>query len=490
MAKTAKAAVTATKQPVQAVEMVDPSLQYIEHPLQAPLITDAKRYVNLVHHRNILIYLKDKHGWRSHVKMAVRAVYSGPIGPAGKKGSEVKHMATTIGLFRPGSHDVIPCTSPAHHPAINSALSIITQTCTEQRVHGYIEGEEYDSRLSAAKHSYLKYLVMSVERATNKIQLTIVWAAPKEDAYAGRLLAKFVAALTQHEQSAFQAIWVNHHVTSKHDNSITGRERSNWVLLYGSEYLLEDLHVYRGDSPYAGMRLHFLPFVFRQANIDAFTGIIEKIRSLLPTGLTCLELYGGIGTIGLHLLDHLHTLHCSDENPFNQICFEKSVALLSIGDEKAKYFPLSAEQMVAREDVQRNLTELTDDFYSLIVVDPPRKGLDQTVVQALIAAPSAKHGSKKRRFNSSAEGKESRVQRFIYVSCGFEALKKDLAALTNCSQQDVDKYLALTGKRPRTEGEEGFGGGGGWKVVQVFGFVLFPGADHLETLVMMEREIV
>lgn len=51
------------------------------------------------------------------------------------------------------------------------------------------------------------------------------------------------------------------------------------------------------------------------------------------------------------------------------------------------------------------------------------------------------------------------LKRIIYVSCGFEALKRDLKALT----------------------------AGGWKVIHAEAHVLFPGSDHLETLAVFDR---
>ncbi len=55
------------------------------------------------------------------------------------------------------------------------------------------------------------------------------------------------------------------------------------------------------------------------------------------------------------------------------------------------------------------------------------------------------------------------IKRIIYVSCGFQALKRDANAL-------------ITG-----------GGGNKWRVVHAEGFVLFPGSDHAETLCIFDR---
>jgi hypothetical protein len=74
--------------------------------------------------------------------------------------------------------------------------------------------------------------------------------------------------------------------------------------------------------------LRFPPTVFRQANIDGFARIIGSVRPFLPPKARVVELYGGVGTIGLHLVDSVEYLVCSDENPHNLRCFQASVAAL------------------------------------------------------------------------------------------------------------------------------------------------------------------
>lgn len=82
---------------------------------------------------------------------------------------------------------------------------------------------------------------------------------------------------------------------------------------------------------------------------------------------------------------------------------------------------------------------------NVLIVDPPRKGLEPEVLAHLA-------GGKRDPLAGD-------VRRLVYVSCGFEALKRDAAALV----------------------------GAGWRMVHAEGFVLFPGSDHLETLCVLER---
>jgi len=111
--------------------------------------------------------------------------------------------------------------------------------------------------------------------------------------------------------------------------------------------------------------LYFPPTVFRQANIDSFSNIIRVIREWVVIGGICVELYGGVGTIGLHCLDLVSSLSCSDENPFNKVCFERS--LLSLPDTlrfKAAYRSLSASAVALQGGLRSCDT---------IIVDPPRQ---------------------------------------------------------------------------------------------------------------------
>ena len=130
------------------------------------------------------------------------------------------------------------------------------------------------------------------------------------------LLARFVASMAR--RGALHSIWHHFHKASRHDNAIFGRDDSTWERAHGSpEPPVEVLDLGLASPP----QLRFPPNVFRQANTDGFTRIIRSLRKFVKTGSTCIELYGGVGTIGLNLLDRVSTLSCSDANPFNEACF-------------------------------------------------------------------------------------------------------------------------------------------------------------------------
>jgi tRNA/tmRNA/rRNA uracil-C5-methylase (TrmA/RlmC/RlmD family) len=79
---------------------------------------------------------------------------------------------------------------------------------------------------------------------------------------------------------------------------------------------------------------------------------------------------------------------------------------------------------------------------NVLLVDPPRKGLDTPVLALLM-----------RRGLGS-------VTRLVYLSCGFEALRRDADVLL----------------------------GGGWRLASARAFLFFPGTDAVETLAVFDRE--
>ena len=128
----------------------------------------------------------------------------------------------------------------------------------------------------------------------------------------------------------FHSIWFNFHPANRHDNSIFEWDDSCWECVHGPQSGVEEF--FTGVSTVKPVpKLYFPPYVFRQANLDAFANIVRVIRTYLPNGKRVpkkkvVELYGGVGTIGLNILDLVASLSCSDENPHNEKCFLKSLA--------------------------------------------------------------------------------------------------------------------------------------------------------------------
>jgi tRNA/tmRNA/rRNA uracil-C5-methylase (TrmA/RlmC/RlmD family) len=387
----------------------DPSLRYLSNPTSAPVIQHAVSFFE-GEDQEFEVKIGQTTEWRTVAKLAVRN----------------QNGVLRIGLFVPGSHDLLEIPQcQAHHPRINSAIEVIQKKCRKHSIKPFDE--------KTGKGS-LKHVAINVERGTGFQQVTLVWNDGESEQGDINKLEMLCEALiltskSNDERFNLHSLWVHYNKSNKHANSIFDRE-GKWERQFGEDMVVEHLQV--ADS--LTVPLNFPPQVFRQANLDAFTNIIIKIRSWLQDHQPkrCLELYGGVGTIGLHIADLCESFVSSDENPFNKICFEKTV--LSLPRNKCKTIFYES----------KNATDMTQsselDRADLVIVDPPRKGLDPEVVKTLC--------------------KKENLKTLIYVSCGFDAFTRDFQNLT-------------------TKGK--------WRLEHAEGHVLFPGSDAIETLAIFQR---
>jgi tRNA/tmRNA/rRNA uracil-C5-methylase (TrmA/RlmC/RlmD family) len=407
----------------------DPSLRYIEDPKSAPLAKKAKAYFE---EKKIPfeVYLSKLTGWRTVSKLPVRRATD-------------DDNSCIIGLFKPGSHTIVKVPDcVAHHPSINKTITFLEKECDKFNIEPFNESDG---------KGVLRYVCLNVERSTGKVQMTLVWNAPPykdgEESEGRDALDKFTRHLvSQADSIQLHSLWVHFNAQWKHADNIfdfgskDGGENL-WKHIHGPKYITESLSFPECPTPET-VNLCFPPNVFRQANLDAFAGIISSIRKyihsyneqrsemILPA---CVELYGGVGTIGLNLCDQFSNFVSSDENPHNKACFETACASLSAETRgKCSYVPKNATDVISEANILAKDCEV-------IIVDPPRKGLDQFVTQSFIDATQRIDGPKL----------------LVYVSCGFDAFMRDCDALVNS---------------------------GKWKLDKAEGHLLFPGADAIETL--------
>lgn len=495
----------------------DPSALYESNPLDAPIISDAIEYFEKA---NIVfkIHIGKLKGWRTVAKLAVRGELSQSID------GDLK-IETSIGLFQPGTHKVIKCLkSEAHHPSINVCVNLVSTVCRQLGIHGYIEGSGSSASECFSYKSYLKYIIMAVERETSKIQLTLVWnTSPTGNEDGDNHLKRLVDALSSStipSESAetvnaannlFHSIWVNYNSSSRYNNAITCHDDDSWSLLFGKSQIKEKIVTDMVKPP----RLRFPPLVFRQANIDAFSNIIRSIRHWIKNvvmpdktndldnavqssladkqipKINCVELYGGVGTIGLNCLDLFSSLYCSDENPHNKVCFDSTLAKMSSSIRSRALYESTGASPVARAGGLKG--------YDIVIVDPPRKGMDDDVIDALLTYyPDMEAGK-----HAKGEHGRQNNSRLIYVSCGFKAFKRDMGRLLGESDQDAeegsDRANGFGTLDPKLRMSSGYDQSVDhnsnksarniryWKIVHAEGHVLFPGSDHLETFAVLDR---
>lgn len=144
-------------------------------------------------------------------------------------------------------------------------------------------------------------------------------------------------------------------------------------------------------------------------------------------GRRVLELYAGIGTLGLPLARRGALVTEVEANPYALADARHSAKVNHIG--RCRFRAVRAEAMLQATQAGE---------YEVVIVDPPRTGLSQDCVKGLLRIGG---------------------DRVLYLSCDAPTLARDLGRLC----------------------------GGGYRITRIQAFDMFPQTAHLETLVELVR---
>ncbi len=315
-------------------------------------------------------------GWRTRAKLAVRGSASNP----------------EIGLFKRGTHEVVSIPGClVHHPRVNQTVHLVKEAMKAHRIEPYQE---------ESGRGLIRYIQVAIHRKTAQPQLTLVVNA---ESLPPNLLP-FLHALSQERE--WHSLWIN--FQPARTNQILS---DRWLLYEGEEGFWETL---------AGIDICFHPACFAQAHLNLFEKILLSIQKMVIPQKRVVEFYAGIGVIGLSLAAQSLHVTCSESNPFAKRCFENTHKRLTDPWKDNIRFEIGKAE---------TLIPLLSQA-EVIVVDPPRKGLEASFLDSL---------------NS---------EQLIYLSCGWDSFKRD-----------CDRLLSK-----------------GWLLDQAEGYLLFPGSDQIEIL--------
>jgi tRNA/tmRNA/rRNA uracil-C5-methylase (TrmA/RlmC/RlmD family) len=423
-------------------------------------------------------------GWRTQAKLV-----------AANKSSSWTRDGCQFGLYQRGTHKLLPIPNcQVHHPSINRAVALLEQATAKVGTSAYNE---------ESREGSLRYVQLQVERTSGKVCLTLIWNAAdlKQTQPA---LARLIKELNRLDPTLWHSMWC--HLNDGLGNNIFSRNPSRWHRLFGVEYMREPLPV--GDVGW----LYFSPMSFRQGNLDGFDILANDVARAVPGGSKVCELYAGVGTLGLTALVHhesfegerpLEWIRCSDENPNSARCFYRSCDSLpphitgrvdkssqrtkSQGDDEEGMSLAELAQMMQTgirpfHGKQEQKAEKTSYVIAsaakalkmgqalganVLIVDPPRKGLEEEVLAELCMPfnPDQPYVESATLLTIPDEEVNwtNDVQTLIYVSCGFDGLARDCDALLSSKE-------------------------GGWVLQSATGYILFPGSDHVETVAIFQRK--
>ena len=283
-----------------------------------------------------------------------------------------------IGFYAGRTHRIVPCPDCKLQPGVlNDIGNALCRFFAENGIQPYNE----ETGQGLVRHIFLRRGAHS-----GQIMVCLVCTRPNlphADALCTRLREQFADIAT---------ILLN--VNSKNTNEILGTETHT---LYGPGYIEDTL---------CGVPVQLGPLSFYQVNTlaaERLYGIAAQYAQLTPDDLL-LDLYCGMGTIGLSMVDHCRELEGVEIVP--EAIESAKANAARMGDAvaaKSCFFCADAGQAATRLAAEG----LHPD---VVMLDPPRKGCDEATLSAVVRmAP----------------------RRVVYVSCNPATAARDAAWLEN-----------------------------------------------------------
>ena len=261
------------------------------------------------------------------------------------------------------------------------ALGVAENKEVLDRVIAHMEKYGIEPYNEATGKGLVRHILIRYGYFTKEVMVCLILNGnkiPKEDALVESL----------REIPGMTSITIN--VNKKRSNVILGEEIR---LLWGQEYITDKI----GDISY-----QISPLSFYQVNPRQTQKLYAKALEYadLHGEETVWDLYCGIGTISLFLAQKAKFV-CGVEIVPAAIENAKENAKLN-GLENTEFFVGKAEEVLPREYKKNGV------YADVIVVDPPRKGCDETLLETMV---------------------EMNPERIVYVSCDSATLARDLKYL-------------------------------------------------------------
>ena len=315
-----------------------------------------------------------------------------------------------VGFFATGTHRLVPANDCKLQPPVFAEIT--AYICNFANQH-HIKAYDEESRTGLLRHIYLR-----IGQKTGEIMLCLVVngkTLPKEKELCDALAERF---------PQIKSILLN--INTQNTNVVLGKE---YRLLAGREWIEDEL---------CGLNFRISAGAFYQVNRNACELLygIAKEKAMLTGSETLLDLYCGIGTIGLSMAKDAkeiigieivdEAVKCATENASRN------------GIENAYFYcgdASDAEKLLTNAELAHGEIE-----NATVILDPPRKGSTRELITYLA----------KRNFN-----------RIVYVSCNPDTLARDCV---------IFKEL-------------------GYEIGDVTPVDMFPRTGHVESVVCLTRRL-
>ena len=341
-----------------------------------------------------------------------------------------------FGFDPPGAGGVGPtvgCYAAGSHAVVNQEECLV-QEPSLSRVAWAVRGWAIAHRLPIYREDtgtgWLRHLLLRRGAGTGEILLGLVTNGRSIKSFDPKgllpdLLDRCQEAIAEGPEGG-ELVGIVQSVNEKRNNVVLGGEENLW---WGRADMRESMGPFTFP---AGMS------TFLQVNPYQTPRLYDLAVASIPDGASVLDLYSGIGSIALWASRKAASVIGIEESPAAVAAARRAAA----GNKVANARFLAADVGAALADPGALLAQagLPSDAISgadAIIVDPPRKGLEQNVREALISM---------------------KASRLVYVSCYPATLARDARALA-----------------------------GTWKLSAISPADLFPNTRHVECVAVFDR---
>ncbi len=310
-----------------------------------------------------------------------------------------------VGLFELGSHRIVDIPRCViHHPLVNDVAGELRRAIVATHSAPYSDEPH---------RGLVRYLQVVVERSSGTAQVVVVTNDATHES-AMPLLTALQERLGPRLHSLF---WNGN---PDRTNTILG---SHFRQVSGPPAVEERI---------GGARVFYPPGAFGQSHLVLADRIVALVHGWVPEGARVLELYAGVGAIGLGLVPRSERVTFVETSGDSVCGLELGIDALAPA-ERARTRVISARAEATCDAVPGQ---------DVVIADPPRKGLESAVRAAVIGTPPA---------------------RLLYVACGLPAFLDDARALV---------------------------ASGRFSLAELVCFDLFPFTDHVEVAARFDRRSV
>lgn len=314
--------------------------------------------------------------------------------------------AIKIGFYAKRSHQVIEAPKCYIQDEYNEKMiEVIKKFMLEHKITAYNEEQH---------KGLVRHIIIRKSTVLHKFHLMLVING---EGFSREIEEKLIDTVSKLEK--VDGISIN--INKKRTNTILGREVR---LLYGNQYLYDEID---------DVKFHISPLSFYQVNHGQTVKLYKKALEFadIQEDETVFDLYCGIGTISLFLAQKAKEVYGVEiiEEAIEDA--KKNATLNKM--ENAHFYTGKAEEIMPKIYKEQNIVAST------VVVDPPRKGCDQELLNTMI---------------------KMNPNKIVYVSCDPATLARDVKLLSE----------------------------GGYEIEKIQGVDMFGHSTHVETIVRLGNQ--